>query len=109
MTKGKMILTATLLSMISGGFSFLISLSYWLGDFSWFLVSISGLVLLVMSIFLYMDSRNRKIWGGIIFLYSNVGVIGFGLNYMFFPWGLLVFVPGIIAGALGISQSETTN
>jgi hypothetical protein len=82
-----------------------------LPSFPWSLTSISGVVTLFAAIFMYWDSHNRRLWGAIIFFYSNLGFIAYALDYssIVHLQGLLTLILGVIGGALGISQKEAAS
>ena len=105
MSREKTISMATALSLVGGGLNLLIStIRLHLQNSFWFLTSISGVVIIVAAIFLYLDSRNQMLWGGIIFLYSNISFVAFGLSYerRLLPYGFIAMILGLFGGALGI-------
>jgi len=103
----KKIFVATTLSLVGGILNFLISLIRLPDSITpWFLTNLSGLVTVFAAIFLYLDFHNSRLWGGVIFLYSNLGFVSFGLSYerQLLPWGILTTILGMTGGALNISQ-----
>jgi hypothetical protein len=107
MNRGKMVFAATVLSLMGGVLNLLVSVIR-LPAYPWFLTSISALVTLFAALFLYWDSHNRALWGGVIFLYSNLGFISFGVSpeRHLLPYGFATLILGIIGGALGIHESK---
>lgn len=105
----KMVFVATVLSLMEGVLNLLISVIR-LPAYPWFLTSISGLVTIVAAIFLYGDSGNRALWGGIIFVYSNLAFIAFGLSpeRQLLPYGFATLILGVVGGAIGIHQSKVS-
>lgn len=96
---------AIMLSLTGGVLNLLISVIR-LPDFSWALTSLSGLVTILAAIFLYWAPHKRTIWGGIIFLYSNVGFIAFGVSpeMQLLPYGFAALTLGVITAALIICE-----
>lgn len=109
MKGGKKIFVAMFLSFVAGVLNFLISVIR-LPDpqIPWFLTSISGLATILAAILLYFDSRNRAIWGSLIFFYSNLGFAPFGISPEgpLLPNGIATLTLGMIGGALGIYESK---
>jgi hypothetical protein len=105
MNRGNIASVASASSFVGSILNLLVSVIR-LPEYPWFLTSISGLVTLFAAIFLYWNHQNRVLWGGIIFLYSNLGFIAFGLSpeTHLLPYGFGALTLGIIGGALGLSQ-----
>jgi len=105
MDKRNIVFVASGLSLVGGILNLLISVIR-LPVYPWFLTSISGLVTFLAAIFLCWNHQNRVLWGGIIFFYSNLGFIAFGLSpeTHLLPYGFGALTFGIVGGALALSQ-----
>lgn len=100
-----LITISVLLSFVGGVLNFLIAIIR-LADptVPWFLACLSGLGIIVAVVFTYISPRHRRIWGGIVFFYSNLAFIPFGLSSetQLLPYGFATLIFGLISGAINI-------
>jgi hypothetical protein len=106
MNRTKISHIAIVFSLVGGVLNLLISVIR-LPNFLWCLTSLSGLVTIIVAVCLYLAPRKRIIWGSIIFFYSNLGFIPFGVSneQHLLPYGLVTLVLGVIAAAISICEN----
>jgi len=104
MDRTKMAFAGAGLSLVGGLLNVLVSVIRLYDPSIWFLTATSGWITLFAAVFLLWDAHNRAIWGGIVFLYSNLGFVAFGLSNetQLLPYGFAALTLGVIGGALGI-------
>ena len=98
------------LSLLGGVLDMMIS-AIRLDAFLWFLTFASGIVIIVSSAFSYLCRREHDraslLWGTITFIYSNLGLLAFGLSpeTPVLPWGLAAFILAILGSSLNLSRA----
>jgi phosphoglycerol transferase MdoB-like AlkP superfamily enzyme len=76
-----------------------------LGRSFWFLTFISGVGIITVCVFMRWNPSRNRLWGGIIFLYSNLGMVPFGLSYEgLLPWGFAAFIVSLVGAMLILSK-----
>jgi len=101
---------ATALSLLGGVLDVMVS-TIRLDAFLWFLTFASGIVIIVGATFSYLHRREHDqanlLWGSITFIYSNMGLLAFGLSREthVLPWGLAAFILAILGSSLNLSRA----
>ncbi len=102
--EGKTIFAASALSFSGGILNLLVSVIRLYSP--WFLTCISGVGIIIASVVLHVNLSRKALWGGIMFIYSNLGFVAFGLSpeKQLLAWGLAAFLLSLVGAALILSH-----
>ncbi|MEM2935745.1 MAG: hypothetical protein QW231_01035 [Candidatus Bathyarchaeia archaeon] len=103
----------SVLSLIAGTLTLLLSRSGYLSwefySFPVSLILLSGVLLLIASTFMYIDSSHHMFWGAVVLFASGLGFLALGIagvkDLIVWP-GIVILILGMIGGAIGIAQNN---
>jgi len=104
-------LEGTALSLIGGALILIdiMTINWAFYPFAFNLMTVSGILVVVMAVFMYLDCKRRFFWGGIVLFSSGLSYFALGLaagTWQLIP-GALAFVLGVSGGSLGIFGGES--
>lgn len=82
----------------------IMTLNWRLHPFAVNMMAVSGILVMVMALFMYLDRKRHVFWGGIVLFFSGLSYFALGLaagTWQIIPVAL-AFVLGVSGGSLGI-------